>query len=90
MAVILTCLLLFSSTHLVQRELSEGVYEMVNVTNSLDGGISAINVEDGKVINRLFVTDNSKAKTTLVLDIHSGKVLKAPGDGRYHGRAIQC
>ncbi|VCW48303.1 hypothetical protein BANRA_05266 [Klebsiella pneumoniae] len=25
---------------------------------------------------RLFVTDNSKAKTTLVLDIHSGKLLK--------------
>jgi hypothetical protein len=25
---------------------------------------------------RLFVTDNSKAKTTLVLDIHSGKLIK--------------
>ncbi|MRS15475.1 hypothetical protein GJV06_11330 [Enterobacteriaceae bacterium RIT691] len=31
--------------------------------------------EDGET-GRLFVTDNSKAKTTLVLDIHSGKVLK--------------
>lgn len=25
---------------------------------------------------RLFVTDNSKAKTTLVLDIHTGKLIK--------------
>lgn len=31
--------------------------------------------EDAKT-GRLFVTDNSKAKTTLVLDIHTGKLLK--------------
>ncbi len=97
--------------------------KMLYVSNSLDGGISAIDTATGKVKNRLlfsernekgrpygarqllllnntlyvgavadpalllnmaedsdtgrlFVTDNSKAKTTLVLDIHSGKLLK--------------
>lgn len=40
-----------------------------------------LNIAEDKETGRLFVTDNSKAKTTLVLDIHSGKVLKAlPGD----------
>lgn len=41
-----------------------------------------LNIAEDRDTGRLFVTDNSKAKTTLVLDIHSGKVLKqlAVGD----------
>ena len=41
-----------------------------------------LNLAEDPATGRLFVTDNSKAKTTLVLDIHSGKVLKdlAMGD----------
>ncbi|MBS0851629.1 hypothetical protein JK158_07535 [Enterobacter sp. JGM127] len=35
-----------------------------------------LNFAEDKATGRLFVTDNSKAKTTLVLDIHSGKVIK--------------
>lgn len=35
-----------------------------------------LNIAEDSETGRLFVTDNSKAKTTLVLDIHSGKVLK--------------
>ncbi|TCV98720.1 YncE family protein [Biostraticola tofi] len=35
-----------------------------------------LNLAEDKETGRLFVTDNSKAKTTLVLDIHTGKVLK--------------
>lgn len=35
-----------------------------------------LNIAEDSDTGRLFVTDNSKAKTTLVLDIHSGKVLK--------------
>jgi YVTN family beta-propeller protein len=40
-----------------------------------------LNIAEDKETGRLFVTDNSKAKTTLVLDIHTGKIIKAlPGD----------
>lgn len=40
-----------------------------------------LNIAEDQETGRLFVTDNSSAKTTLVLDIHSGQVLKAlPGD----------
>lgn len=35
-----------------------------------------LNIAEDSETGRLFVTDNAKAKTTLVLDIHSGKVLK--------------
>ncbi|WP_410528888.1 YncE family protein [Serratia sp. AXJ-M] len=35
-----------------------------------------LNLAEDSETGRLFVTDNSKAKTTLVLDIHSGKLLK--------------
>ena len=35
-----------------------------------------LNIAEDSQTGRLFVTDNSQAKTTLVLDIHSGKVLK--------------
>lgn len=35
-----------------------------------------LNIAEDRETGRLFVTDNSKAKTTLVLGIHSGKVLK--------------
>lgn len=35
-----------------------------------------LNMAEDPQTGRLFVTDNSKAKITLVLDIHSGKVLK--------------
>lgn len=35
-----------------------------------------LNMAEDPATGRLFVTDNSKAKTTLVLDIHSGKVIK--------------
>lgn len=35
-----------------------------------------LNMAEDPHTGRLFVTDNSKAKTTLVLDIHSGKLLK--------------
>lgn len=35
-----------------------------------------LNIAEDSETGRLFVTDNSKAKTTLVLDIHSGKVIK--------------
>ena len=35
-----------------------------------------LNMAEDSQTGRLFVTDNSEAKTTLVLDIHSGKVLK--------------
>lgn len=35
-----------------------------------------LNLAEDSDTDRLFVTDNSKAKTTLVLDIHSGKLLK--------------
>ncbi|WP_435954991.1 hypothetical protein [Dryocola sp. BD626] len=34
--------------------------ETLYVTNSLDGGISAINVEDGKVLSRLMFTDRNE------------------------------
>ncbi len=40
-----------------------------------------LNIAEDKETDRLFVTDNSKAKTTLVLDIHTGSIIKAlPGD----------
>lgn len=35
-----------------------------------------LNMAEDPATGRLFVTDNSKAKTTLVLDIHSGKVIR--------------
>lgn len=35
-----------------------------------------LNLAEDPATGRLFVTDNSKAKTTLVLDINSGKVIK--------------
>ncbi len=35
-----------------------------------------LNIAEDEETGRLLVTDNSKAKTTLVLDIHSGKVIK--------------
>jgi len=35
-----------------------------------------LNMAEDTATGRLFVTDNSKAKTTLVLDIHTGNVLK--------------
>jgi len=35
-----------------------------------------LNLAEDKATDRLFVTDNSKAKTTLVLDIHTGKTIK--------------
>ncbi|KNC89113.1 YncE family protein [Trabulsiella odontotermitis] len=35
-----------------------------------------LNLAEDADTGRLFVTDNSKAKTTLVLDIHTGKVIK--------------
>jgi len=35
-----------------------------------------LNIAEDRDTGRLFVTDNSKAKTTLVLDIRSGKVIK--------------
>lgn len=35
-----------------------------------------LNIAEDSETGRLFVTDNSQAKTTLVLDIHSGKVMK--------------
>ena len=35
-----------------------------------------LNMDEDPATGRLFVTDNSKAKTTLVLDIHTGKVVK--------------
>ena len=35
-----------------------------------------LNLAEDKATGRLFVTDNSKAKTTLVLNIHTGEVLK--------------
>jgi len=35
-----------------------------------------LNFAEDSATGRLFVTDNSKAKTTLVLDIHTGKVIK--------------
>ncbi len=35
-----------------------------------------LNIAEDSDTGRLFVTDNSQAKTTLVLDIHSGKVIK--------------
>ncbi|MGL4724787.1 MAG: hypothetical protein ACRCWW_09840 [Scandinavium sp.] len=35
-----------------------------------------LNMAEDSETGRLFVTDNSQAKTTLVLDIHSGKVVK--------------
>lgn len=35
-----------------------------------------LNIAEDEATGRLFVTDNSKAKTTLVLDIHSGKIVK--------------
>ncbi|MCS2153331.1 YncE family protein [Scandinavium goeteborgense] len=35
-----------------------------------------LNIAEDNATGRLFVTDNSEAKTTLVLDIHSGKVIK--------------
>ncbi|WP_312949925.1 YncE family protein [Superficieibacter sp.] len=35
-----------------------------------------LNIAEDSETGRLFVTDNSKAKTTLVLDIHSGNVIK--------------
>lgn len=35
-----------------------------------------LNLAEDRDTGRLFVTDNSQAKTTLVLDIHSGKVIK--------------
>ncbi|MBN5408455.1 YncE family protein [Serratia marcescens] len=35
-----------------------------------------LNMAEDEATGRLFVTDNSKAKTTLVLDIHTGKLLK--------------
>lgn len=35
-----------------------------------------LNIAEDTETGRLFVTDDSKAKTTLVLDIHSGKVIK--------------
>ena len=35
-----------------------------------------LNMAEDAQTGRLFVTDNSKAKTTLVLDIHTGKLLK--------------
>ncbi len=36
-----------------------------------------LNMAEDSDTGRLFVTDNSKAKTTLVLDIHSGKLLNS-------------
>ncbi|MGY6030562.1 YncE family protein [Phytobacter sp. AG2a] len=40
-----------------------------------------LNIAEDKETGRLFVTENSKAKTTLVLDIHTGSIIKAlPGD----------
>lgn len=35
-----------------------------------------LNLAEDPETGRLFVTDNSKARTTLVLDIHTGKVIK--------------
>lgn len=35
-----------------------------------------LNLAEDKATGRLFVTDNSKAKTTLVLNIHTGEVIK--------------
>lgn len=35
-----------------------------------------LNIAEDNATGRLFVTDNSEAKTTLALDIHSGKVIK--------------
>ncbi|HEY2452682.1 MAG TPA: YncE family protein [Scandinavium sp.] len=35
-----------------------------------------LNIAEDNDTGRLFVTDNSKAKTTLVLDVHSGKMIK--------------
>jgi len=35
-----------------------------------------LNLAEDRATGRLFVTDNSKAKTTLVLNIHTGEVLK--------------
>ncbi|KMK20162.1 periplasmic protein [Pluralibacter gergoviae] len=35
-----------------------------------------LNIAEDRDTGRLFVTDNSKAKTTLVLDIHTGKLIK--------------
>ena len=35
-----------------------------------------LNMAEDSATGRLFVTDNSKAKTTLVLDIHTGRVIK--------------
>lgn len=35
-----------------------------------------LNMAEDTQTSRLFVTDNSKAKTTLVLDIHTGKLIK--------------
>ena len=35
-----------------------------------------LNMAEDKATGRLFVTDNSKAKTTLVLNIHTGEVIK--------------
>lgn len=40
-----------------------------------------LNIAEDSETGRLFVTDNSKAKATLVLDIHSGQLVKTlPGD----------
>jgi len=35
-----------------------------------------LNLAEDSATGRLFVTDNSKAKTTLVLDIHTGEIIK--------------
>lgn len=35
-----------------------------------------LNIAEDNATGRLFVTDNSEAKTTMVLDVHSGKVIK--------------
>ncbi|STT84926.1 putative periplasmic protein [Klebsiella pneumoniae] len=48
-----------------------------------------LNMAEDSDTGRLFVTDNSKAKTTLVLDIHSGKLLKQARRRRFAGGAVQ-
>ncbi len=48
-----------------------------------------LNMAEDSDTGRLFVTDNSKAKTTLVLDIHSGKLLKQLDGRRFAGGAVQ-
>ncbi|WP_227660040.1 ABC transporter substrate-binding protein, partial [Klebsiella pneumoniae] len=50
----------------------------INASGGIKGDKPALllNMAEDSDTGRLFVTDNSKAKTTLVLDIHSGKLLK--------------